>query len=286
MGYDRDTTNCSKEDHLVDLRATGSFREKLLRIFGILIAVAVVLIAANLACAVNSKTVRIATEGAYPPYNDMNEAGEIIGFEREMGDELCRRAGLECVWELHDWDSIMVNLVDEQFDVIIAGMTITEERDKIIDFTQPYVPPSPSVYVAQDNGSAAALGDRLMDPAQRTGVHVGAQRATIHSDYLAEEGVRHWTYDLVPDAIDALLNGEVEVVFADSRFVRESMAEHETRMTTVGSQVLIGTGVGAGTREADEDLREKLNQAITSMKDDGSLNELIQDWFGEDAPIF
>ena len=244
------------------------------------------LIAANLACAGGAQPVRIATEGAYPPYNDLNEAGEIIGFERVLGNELCRRANLECVWKTHDWDSIIVDLVDGQFDVIIAGMTITEERDKVIDFTQPYVPPSPSVYAVQVGSGAAAIADKLTDPAQRFGIDVAAQRATIHSDYLGREGFTYSEYDLVPDAIDALLNGEVEAVFADSRFIRDSIAQHGDKMTIAGPEVLIGTGVGGGVREADFELKEKLNQAITSMKEDGSLNELIREWFGPKAPIF
>ena len=256
------------------------------QIWGSLIIIGVALLAANLACAGSSEPVRIATEGAYPPYNDLNESGEIIGFERVMGDELCRRAKLECVWEVNDWDSIILNLVDEQFDVIIAGMTITQERDKIIDFTQPYVPPSPSVYVVLAGTSAAAIGAKLNDPTRRAGVHVAAQRATIHSDYLAKEGLHHSVYDLAPAAIDALLSGEVEAAFAGSQFVRDSMAQHGDKMTIVGPEVYIGAGVGGGVREADVELKEKLNQAITSMKEDGSLNQLIREWFGPGARTF
>lgn len=251
-----------------------------------LTAIAVAFMAANLACGIGSEPVRIATEGAYPPYNDLNQAGEIIGFDREVGDELCRRAKLECVWEVQGWASIIANLLDEKYDLIIAGMTITEQRDKLIDFTQPYVPPSPSVYVAQSGPRAEAIGAKLNHPIPRTGVRVAAQRGTIHSDYLAREGLSYTEYDLVPGAIDAVLRGEVEVVFADSRFISESMAQHGNRLTIVGPEVLIGAGVGVGVRESDSELRERLDQAIASMKADGSLNELIREWFGPDARTF
>lgn len=93
-------------------------------------------------------TVRMGTEGAYPPWNFINDAGEIDGFERELGDELCKRANLECEWVKNDWDSIIPNLVSGNYDVIIAGMSITDERDEVIDFTQNYTPPDPSAYVA------------------------------------------------------------------------------------------------------------------------------------------
>ena len=95
-----------------------------------------------------AETVRLGTEGAYAPWNFVNDAGEIDGFERELGDELCKRAELTCEWVKNDWDSIIPNLVSGNYDTIIAGMSITDERDEVIDFTQPYTPPDPSAYVA------------------------------------------------------------------------------------------------------------------------------------------
>ena len=80
-------------------------------------------------------TIRMGTEGAYPPYNFVNDSGEVDGFEREVGDELCKRANLTCTWVVNDWDSIIPNLVSSNYDTIIAGMSITAERDEVIDFT-------------------------------------------------------------------------------------------------------------------------------------------------------
>ena len=111
----------------------------------VLISIAALALSANFAMA---DTVRMGTEGAYPPYNFINDAGEVDGFERELGDELCKRAGLTCEWVVNDWDSIIPNLVSGNYDTIIAGMSITDERDEVIDFTQNYTPPSPSIFVA------------------------------------------------------------------------------------------------------------------------------------------
>ena len=69
--------------------------------------------------------VRMGTEGAYPPYNFINDQGEIAGFERDLGDELCVRAQLTCTWVKNDWDSIIPNLTSGNYDTIIAGMSIT-----------------------------------------------------------------------------------------------------------------------------------------------------------------
>ena len=116
----------------------------------------------------------MGTEGAYPPYNFINDSGEVDGYERELGDLLCERAGLTCQWVTNDWDSIIPNLVSGNYDTIMAGMSITDERDEVIDFTQNYIPPEQSVYVALSE-----------DAPIESGV-VAAQSATIQAAHVAE----------------------------------------------------------------------------------------------------
>ena len=81
----------------------------------------------------HAKTIRLGTEGAYPPYNFLNDAGDVDGFEIELGNELCARAKLTCEWVTNEWDSIIPNLVSGNYDTIIAGMSITDERDEVIE---------------------------------------------------------------------------------------------------------------------------------------------------------
>ena len=81
------------------------------------------------------------------PYNGIDDNGQFIGFEIDLGNELCKRANLDCAWVKNDWDSIIPNLKGGNYDTIIAGMSITEERMKEIDFTRPYTMPDPSTYV-------------------------------------------------------------------------------------------------------------------------------------------
>ena len=128
-----------------------------------------------------SDTVRMGTEGAYPPFNFINDDGEIDGLERELGDELCRRADLECEWVTNEWDSMIPNLLDGKYDTILAGMSITDERDEVIDFTQPYVPPVPSVYMALAEAGDDAVSGR-----------VAAQTATVQADFLTIPA-RRWS---------------------------------------------------------------------------------------------
>ena len=230
---------------------------------------------ACLSCIGGPDAVRMGTEGAYPPFNFINDSGEVDGFERELGDELCRRANLECVWVTNEWDSIIPNLVSGDYDTILAGMSITDERDEVIDFTQPYVPPSASVYVA-----LAGAGDGVV-----TG-KVAAQVATIQADYLSESGATLVEYELAEDVFSAVLRGEAGATLVDIEFADEYMAKSGEGLATVGPQVMLDSGIGIGVREEDGELKDKLDGAISAMKEDGSLNALIKKWFDEDAATF
>ena len=234
-----------------------------------------VLTVASLSCGGESDTVRMGTEGAYPPYNFINDEGEVDGFERELGDELCRRADLECVWVTNEWDSIIPNLLEDKYDTILAGMSITDERDELIDFTQPYSPPTPSVYMA-----LAGAGNEAVDGT------VAAQVATIHADYLSESGATFVEYELAEELVEAVLSGEVDAALVDREFAQDSIAENGDRLIVVGSDVALDSGIGIGVRETDGELKDKLDRAIDSMKEDGTLNDLIRQWFDEDAETF
>lgn len=218
-------------------------------------------------------TVRMGTEGAYPPYNFINDNGEVDGFERELGDELCMRAELECTWVTNAWDSIIPNLVSGNYDTIIAGMSITDERDEVIDFTQDYIPPSPSAFVALS-----------ADVDVTTGV-ITAQTATIQAAHIAESGATLVEFSTPDATIAAVKNGEADAVLADMDYLAPIVAESGGALVFVG-EVSIGGGVGMGLRESDTELKGKFNAAIQSMKDDGTLNTMITKWFGEDAATF
>ena len=217
----------------------------------------------------------LATEGSYHPFNFVNDDGEIDGLEREIGDEICRRAELECQWVLNDWESLIPNLVADEFDVIIAGMSITAGRDETIDFTEPYYPPTPSVYLALAGAGDEAIQGRL-----------GAYANTIYSDYFTEQGIAYVEFDSEDDRVEALLNGEIDASLVDHAYAVEKLAEYEGLLAIVGPSVPLDEGIGMGVRESSGALRDKLNAALASMKADGFLNDLILKWVGEDATTF
>jgi polar amino acid transport system substrate-binding protein len=217
----------------------------------------------------HAKTIRMGTEGAYPPYNFINDAGEVDGFERELGDELCVRAELTCEWVKNDWDSIIPNLVSSNYDTIMAGMSITDERDQVIDFTQNYYPPTASAFVATAEG------------VDLTGGVVAAQTSTIQAGYVAESGATLVEFATPEETIAAVRNGEADAVFADKDYLVPIVEASGGELMFVGAEVPLGGGIGMGLRESDTELKEKFDAAITSMKEDGTLNALLVKWFGD-----
>ena len=233
----------------------------------ILLGTAALAVTATMALADGHSVVRMGTEGAYPPFNFINDAGEVDGFERELGDELCTRAELTCEWVTNEWDSIIPNLVSGNYDTIIAGMSITAERDEVIDFTQNYTQPDPSSYVV-------VAGNEGLDV---EGAVIAAQTNTIQAAFIAEMGATLVEFATPDETIAAVRSGEADAVLADDSFLAP-IADEDAELVVLERQELIGGGVGMGVRESDGELKAKFDAAIQSMKDDGTLNALITKW--------
>ena len=239
----------------------------------ILIGTAALALCAGTAMA--QDVVRLGTEGAYPPYNFINDAGEVDGFERVLGDELCKRVELTCEWVTNDWDSIIPNLVSGNYDAIIAGMSITPEREEVVDFTQNYTPPSPSAFAA------------MMDGIDLDTAVIAAQTGTIQAAHVASmEGATLVEYPTPDETVAAMKSGEADVVLSDKDYLIPVVEESGGEVVFVGDDVPLGGGIGMAFRESDPELRGKFDAAIQSMKDDGTLNELIIEHLGADSPKF
>jgi polar amino acid transport system substrate-binding protein len=236
----------------------------------LILATTALTLTAGMAFADGHSVVRLGTEGAYEPFNFINDAGEIDGFERDLGDELCARAELTCEWVTNDWDSIIPNLTSGNYDVIIAGMSITDERDEVIDFTQGYTPPASSLFMGMDDGL------------EIEGAVIAAQTNTIQAGHIATlEGVTLVEFATPDETVSAVRNGEADAVFADMDYLTQ-IADEDADLMIILDPVQLGGGIGMGLREGDP-LIAQFDVAITSMKEDGTLNALILEWFGEDA---
>ncbi len=231
-------------------------------------------LAGSMAFADAHSVVRMGTEGAYPPYNFLNDDGEVDGFEREVGDEMCARAELTCEWVTNEWDSIIPNLVSGNYDTIIAGMSITDERDEVIDFTQDYYPPTASAYVATAEGT------------DLTGGVIAAQTSTIQAGHVVDTGATLLEFPTPEETIAAVRAGEADAVFADRDFLAPIVDASGGELMFVGDNVPLGGGIGMGIRESDAELKEKMDAAITSMKEDGTLNAMLIKWFGDEIGTY
>lgn len=225
--------------------------------------------------AMAQQVVRMGTEGAYPPFNYINEANELVGFEIDLGNELCIRAELNCEWVINDWDTIIPNLVGGNYDTIMAGMNATEARAQVIAFSDAYKLPDPSAYMALVGTDASVI---------ESGV-IAAQSNTIQSGMVADSSATLIEFPTPDETISAVRSGVADAVLADRDFLVTYQAEG-AEFEFLGTVIPPGAGISMGVRQSDNELRETFNVAIASMKADGSLTEMLLQWFGEDAPLF
>lgn len=227
------------------------------------------------------ETVRIATEGAYAPWNFLNDAGEPDGYEIALGNAVCAQAGLTCEFIINDWDSIIPNLLAGNYDAIMAGMSITEERLQTINFTQEYFPADPSRYVA--------LAGTEIDFDNLSGVRIGAQSGTIQADYAQTNLAANNTiivFTTADQAVADLAASNLDVIFADGAYVDPIVAASNGAIEYTGPEIMIGDGMAAGLRKDDTELETKLNDALTALKADGTVDKLIAEWFDGRGPYY
>ncbi len=255
---------------------------------------------------VNADNIKIGTEGAYPPWNSKDAAGNLIGFEVELANELCKIMKHSCTIVEQDWDGMIPALVSRKFDAIMAGMSITDERKKTINFSQGYADEVASLAVmkgSKNEGlktlSAINLTDISADE-QATldtltkafkGKTIGVQTATIHQNFL-DSGlmgkVKVRTYktqdevnlDLAAGRIDAAL--AAAVAFTDYA-EKSGKAVVLTGPTFAGGD--FGNGVGVGIRKGDSELLNDFNAAIDKARDEGIISRLAIKHFGFDASM-
>jgi polar amino acid transport system substrate-binding protein len=243
----------------------------------VLIAAAALL---ALSGAANAATVRIATEGAYAPYNFLDDAGKPAGFEIDLAAAICKQAALECEVITNDWDSIIPNLLAGNYDAIMAGMSITDERLQTIDFTQNYMLPDPSKFVAPAGST--------LDFAKLSGVKIGVQTGTIQEGYAKAnlaEGNTIVAFATADAAMADLAAGNLDTILADNAYLEPVVAASNGAIAYGGEPVLIGNGIGVGMRKGDK-LETTFNDAIAALKKDGTINTLITKWFEGKAPLF
>ena len=263
---------------------------------------------------VSAEKIKIGTEGAYPPWNSKDASGNLIGFEVELAQELCKIMKYECTIVEQDWDGMIPALVMRKFDAIMAGMSITDERKKTITFSQGYADEVASLAVMKGSslegmdtpeGINLSLGGSDVKKALKTltgalaGKTVCTQTGTIHQNFL-ESGdvgsVNVRTYKTQDEVNLDLTSGRCDVALAAAVAFTDYADKSGKPVVLVGptfSGGAFGNGVGVGIRQAsdseigkrDAKILKDFNKAINKARKKGIISELAIKHFGFDASM-
>ncbi len=236
------------------------------------------------ASGVSAQTVRIGTEGAYPPFNSIDSDGNLIGFDIEIADALCEAAGLQCEFVVQDWDGMIPGLLAKKYDAIIASMSITAERKKKVDFTGKYYN-TPAKFVAPKGKNYTITAEGL------AGKSVAVQRATTHENFLRDNfpGMDIRVYATQDEANADLVSGRVDLGHADSVALMDGFINTDAGkgFEFVGPDYNIpqwhGDGAGIAVRKGEDDLRMALNDAIAQIRADGTYQKINAMYFDFDV---
>jgi octopine/nopaline transport system substrate-binding protein len=271
----------------------------------LLVAVISMMLVAQVAAG-NWKKIKIATEGAYPPWNSIDASGNLVGFEIELAKDLCKRMNVACEIVTHKWRGIIKGLNSGKYDAIMAGMSITEDRKKLVRFSRNYAD-SPVRFVVRKDNPAANFSPKLkrltlddISPAEKVAIDaiietfrgkiIGVQVATTHAkfadQYLGDHAeIRIYDFqhtidlELYQGRLDALIGGMaywVPIINSDRGKEYKMVGPYMT-----GGP--LGEGVGVAVRKTEKDLADMFSGAIDETIKDGSLKKLAIKWFTYDA---
>jgi len=220
-------------------------------------------------------TLRIGTEGAYPPFNMVDENGNLHGFDIDISNALCERIERECTFVKQDWDGILPALLAGKYDIVVASMSITEERKQAVDFTDKYYTNKLQFIAAKDK-------DLTVTPEGMAGLSAGAQRATVSAQWVEENmpDLDVKLYDTQENAYLDLASGRIDAVIADVLVNYEWLnSEAGAGFEFKGEPVFDNDVIGIALRKGEDDLREELNAAIKAIVADGTYAEINAKYF-------
>ena len=254
----------------------------------------------------NADKIKIGTEGAYPPWNSKDASGKLIGFEVELAWTLCRYMGKQCVIVEQDWDGMIPALIMRKFDAIMAGMSITAERQIAISLSEGYADEVASLAVMKGsslegmetseginltNKSGAVKKDLKTLTAALAGKTVCVQTATIHQNFLESGDVGKVdvrTYKTQDEVNLDLAAGRCDAALAAAVAFSDYAEKSGKPVVLVGptfSGGAFGNGVGVGIRKDDTELLKTFNNAINKARKNGDISRIAIKWFGFDASM-
>ena len=251
------------------------------------------------------KTVKIATEGAYAPWNFTGAGGKLEGFEVDLANELCKRMNVKCEIVAQDCDGIMPALQARKYDAIMAGMNITDKRLEVIGFSSPYAATPHGWGVLKDSPLAQLPGtgttisfEKDPEAAKKAieawkpllkGKTVGVQGSTVNSQFLEKylkDVIQIREYKTTEQHDLDLTAGRVDAIYAGYGALIATKEKPEFKdMIIAGTGIsgdVLGRGVAVGMRKDDAELKAMFDKAIQAARADGTIGTLSKKWFKAD----
>jgi lysine-arginine-ornithine-binding protein len=238
-------------------------------------AAAALMAATSVAWADIPNPLRIATEGAYPPFNSVDANGQLVGFDVDIAKALCAEMKANCEIVAQDWDGIIPALVANKYDAIIASMSITDERKQSIDFTNKYY----SNYLAVIAPSGGVTG-----PSDLNRKTVGAQRSTLASQWAEDQLMGRASiklYDTQTAAYADLQAGRLDAMVSDIYPAMDWLAT-VSGFQLAGEKIDISDQIGIGIRQNEAGLKAAFNAAIDAIRTNGVYAEINAKYFSAD----
>jgi len=225
------------------------------------------------------KILRVGTSPDFPPFEYVDEQGNIVGFDIDMMRELAKMMGYDDIEIVSiDFEGLIPALQQGQIDVIAAGMTITEEREQQVDFTIPYWEADQAILVVKGGSFQPKSPDDLV------GKVVGVQTGTTAESYLTDL-VENQGYDITIKsyssyvlAVTDLVNGRIDAVMVDLPVAKMFEKQYNVQISGI---VETGEKYGLAVREGNTELLNKLNDALTQLMQSDKWDQLVQKYFGQ-----
>ncbi|AQT47129.1 transporter substrate-binding domain-containing protein [Bartonella choladocola] len=229
-----------------------------------------------------AESLRLASEGAYPPFNYVDSDNKLHGFDIDIAYALCDKMKVECIVTAQDWDGIIPGLLAKKYDGIIASMIPTEERRQKVDFTNRYYTTKLAVAVRKDSDI------KDVDPQSMKGKTIGAQAGTAQANYAEDNygpaGAEIKLYPTADDANSDLLNNRLDGIVHD-KYPLMSWLENEGKDCCKVLGELDGTNepVAIAIRKNSDELKARLNKAIDEIRADGTYEKIAKKYFQFDV---
>ena len=221
--------------------------------------------------AARAQELTFAMEPSYPPFETTNEKGEIIGFDVDVANAICKEIQATCKFKGEAFDALIPNLKAKRFDASISAIDITDARAKQVLFSDAYYDSTASYVTLK--------GKATLESAK----NVGVQNGTTFQQYTVAETKQYTTkaYASLQSAILDLKSGRIDMIFGDTAVLAD-MISKEPEMQFVGEKVAnkkyFGNGLGIAMHKSNKELAEQLNKGLTAIKANGEYQKIYDKW--------